>query len=97
LRSINPQVAHGGEILEAKVPPDFESLFVVTRVIGGDAGIKLRCDLRGGAGLRRRRHCEAGAKDSGKKRQNLVLLGHVRPKATLAIVQAKAKLLGRRA
>ena len=77
------EVAHGGEILVAQVPPDLEGLFVIARVIGGDAGIEHRGDLGAGARLGRACQTDAGRQENGKMRKNLVYLGHAPRKATL--------------
>ena len=40
------EIAHGGEVLVAQLPPDLERLSIIAGVIGGDAGIENGRDLR---------------------------------------------------
>ena len=47
------EIAHGGDVLVAQLPPDLERLVIIAGVIGGDAGIEDGRDLRAGA-------CESG-------------------------------------
>ena len=74
------EVAHGGQILEAQIPPDLERLLVIARVIGGDAGVENRGKLGAGMGGQGRCGCEADAERDGKVRKNLVYSDHDLPR-----------------